>query len=171
MTKVINLFGAPGAGKSTMAAGLFNKLKLKGINCELATEYAKDLVWREMNEKAFEDQLYITAKQHHRLHRLIGKVDVIVTDAPLFLSLAYIPKNYFPSFKPFLLELFTSFDNYNFLLTRTKQYNPIGRNQNEEESNQIGIKLEDLLIINGIRYKTVIGDEDAPGHIITSLGL
>ena len=44
---VINLFGGPGCGKSTIAALLFGKLKQNGINCEMALEYAKDKVWEE----------------------------------------------------------------------------------------------------------------------------
>ena len=39
---VINLLGSPGAGKSTTAARLFYELKMKGVKCELITEYAKD---------------------------------------------------------------------------------------------------------------------------------
>ena len=42
---VVNLFGVPGAGKSTGAAYIFSKLKLVGINAELITEFAKDKVW------------------------------------------------------------------------------------------------------------------------------
>ena len=45
MTLVVNFFAGPGAGKSSMAAGLFAELKFRGVNCELATEYAKDKVW------------------------------------------------------------------------------------------------------------------------------
>ena len=43
----VNLFGGPGIGKSTTAAGVFNLLKLHGIETELITEFAKDLVWEE----------------------------------------------------------------------------------------------------------------------------
>lgn len=39
---LINLFGAPGTGKSTGAAYIFSQLKMKGINAELVTEFAKD---------------------------------------------------------------------------------------------------------------------------------
>lgn len=39
---VINIFGAPGAGKSTTAAALFALMKLEGYKVELATEHAKD---------------------------------------------------------------------------------------------------------------------------------
>lgn len=44
---VVNLFGVPGAGKSTGAAYIFSQLKMAGINAELITEFAKDKVWEE----------------------------------------------------------------------------------------------------------------------------
>ena len=43
-TIVVNLFGAPGAGKSTGAAYIFALLKMAGIEAELVTEFAKDKV-------------------------------------------------------------------------------------------------------------------------------
>ena len=45
MTLIVNLFGAPSAGKSTMMALVFAKLKLNGCNVEMAPEYAKKKVW------------------------------------------------------------------------------------------------------------------------------
>ena len=47
---VVNLFGAPGAGKSTGAAYIFAMLKMAGINAELVTEFAKDKVYEETKE-------------------------------------------------------------------------------------------------------------------------
>lgn len=47
---VINLFGEPGAGKSTGAAYVFAMLKMNGVNAELVTEYAKDITWEETKE-------------------------------------------------------------------------------------------------------------------------
>ena len=41
----ICLYASPSSGKSTMAANVFSKLKMFGVNCELVTEFAKDLVW------------------------------------------------------------------------------------------------------------------------------
>ena len=46
-TLVINLFGGPGVGKSTMCASIFSKLKILGFECEMATEYVKDIVFEE----------------------------------------------------------------------------------------------------------------------------
>lgn len=44
---VINLFGAPGSGKSVAASYIFSQLKMKGVECELIQEFAKDLTWED----------------------------------------------------------------------------------------------------------------------------
>ena len=77
---IINLFGAPGAGKSTGAAYVFSQLKAAGINAELVTEFAKDKVWEE-TKAVFESQAYIFGKQYLRISRLVGKVDVASTES------------------------------------------------------------------------------------------
>lgn len=46
-TIVCNYFSGPGAGKSTLAAATFAKLKMLGVNCELVTEFAKDKTWEK----------------------------------------------------------------------------------------------------------------------------
>jgi hypothetical protein len=58
---VVNLYGGPGTGKSRTAALLFATMKQRGVNCELATEYAKDVVW-EGRESLLSDQIYLFAK-------------------------------------------------------------------------------------------------------------
>lgn len=54
MTKVINLYGGPGTGKSSTAGMLFAHLKLRGVNCEYVQEYAKDAAWEGRPKKFFE---------------------------------------------------------------------------------------------------------------------
>ena len=44
-TIVVNFIGGQGSGKSSMMADLFAWLKWNMIDCEMCTEYAKDLVW------------------------------------------------------------------------------------------------------------------------------
>ena len=91
-TLVINLFGGPGVGKSTMCASIFSKLKILGFECEMATEYVKDIVWEESFKK-LENQIYIFGKQHARVHRLLNKVDIVITDSPLLKSRVYDQDN------------------------------------------------------------------------------
>ena len=57
-TLVVNLFGGPGAGKSTLMAYLFYKLKILGVEVEMSPEFAKDLVWEE-RFNYFDEQIYI----------------------------------------------------------------------------------------------------------------
>jgi len=137
-TLIVNLFGGPSVGKSTVAAGVFSLLKLHGVECGLVTEYAKDLVWEERH-KTFKDQQYIFAKQHHRLWRVVDKVDVIITDSPLILNQVYgdIYKTTNKKFNDNVIDVVSNFNNYNILLTRTKKYNPNCRNQTEDQAKEI----------------------------------
>ena len=106
MLKVINLFAGPGAGKSTTAAGLFHKMKLAGYKVELATEFAKELVWDD-SLSVLNDQLYLVAEQHKRINRLKNhEIDYVVTDSPILMNLAYCPDAYFKNFKPLVQEIY-----------------------------------------------------------------
>ena len=143
-TLVVNLFGAPGAGKSTTAAGVFADLKDRGICCELVTEYAKDCTWEGRHE-TLSNQLYVFGKQHHRINRLLGKTSVIITDSPLLLSLHYGSENTSETFKALVKEEAEKLNSLNFFITRVKKYNPNGRNQTEGESDVIADKLLNML--------------------------
>lgn len=165
--KIINLFGGPGCGKSTTAAGLFYRMKHAGIRVELVTEYAKDIVWADRH-KELDDQLYITAKQYHRLFLLKEKVHYCITDSPLLLSLIY-NRTMPSSFIPFVKDIFHEYDNMAVILKRTKPYMLFGRNQTEEEAKALDDQITSLV------YSTVLppqimetdGNVHAPDHIFT----
>jgi hypothetical protein len=170
-TLLINLYGGPGTGKSTTAAGLFSELKLRGHNVELVTEYAKDRVWEE-HTSIFDDSLYILAKQHRRLERLRNKVNIIVTDSPLLLSWAYIPKEYKHDnqFKNLVVSLYNNWNNCDILLSRIKQYQPIGRNQTLDQAIQLDKKIVTIMdscMSNG--YHTITANKHAVKNIIKDI--
>ena len=150
---VINLFAGPGSGKSTTCAGVFSKLKLAGINCEMALEYAKDKVW-ENSLDVLDDQIYVFGKQLHRLNRLKGKVDVIITDSPILLSIIYNKEasNYLDDL---VIEQFHKFNNLNYYVVRDESFNPKGRVQNHEESMEKDDQIKTLLNDHNISYTTV----------------
>jgi RecA/RadA recombinase len=163
--KVINIFGGPGAGKSTTAAGLFVALKQAGEKVELATEYAKDKVW----EKSFgvlDNQLYVFGKQHHRLWRLQAEVDYAVTDSPLAISL-YYGKDCGKAFRDLVLEESKRWPSFNFFLERVKPYMKYGRYQDEEQAKQADVDMKDILLNSGIPLYTIEGTENAPQIIIS----
>lgn len=157
---VINLFGAPSSGKSTGAAYLFSILKINGYNVELVTEFAKDKVW-ENSSVALENQLYISGQQSFRLSKLKDKVDIVVTDSPLILGALYnTDDNLGEGFTDILFKIFNSYKNINFFLRRNKPYNPNGRLQTEEESNEVSKMLIDLLDKHNVKYDIYNGDID-----------
>lgn len=162
--KVINLYGGPGTGKSTTAAGLFNLMKLEGMNVELVTEFAKDITW-EGHLNILEDQLYILAHQNRRLHRLRDKVDYIITDSPIIMGLVY--NRVIDSFKKYVFDLFNSYDNCNYWLLRTKPYSTVGRNQTEEEARKKDYEIRDLLC--NVYFKSIKGDRFAPAIILNEI--
>jgi hypothetical protein len=157
---VINLFAGPGCGKSTTAASIFALLKLHGVNAELVTEFAKDLTW-ENRKYTLENQLYILAKQYHRMWRLKDQVTVTITDSPILLSLIYGGQK--PGYiQKTILHYFNEFNNVNYFLKRNKKYNPNGRNQTEYEARQLDSIILKTLLKLGISsqvyldsYKTI----------------
>lgn len=143
-TLVVNLYGGPGTGKSTTAAGTFSFLKQDGINSELVMEFAKDKVWEE-SYKTLDNQIYVFGKQFHRIYRLLGKVDVVITDSPILLSLYYGKDNTPQSFKDLVIDTFKELNTFDVFLNRKKKYNPKGRLQTEEKARDIDVELKNLL--------------------------
>lgn len=164
MTLIVNLIGGPGTGKSTTAAGTFCELKQQGINCELVTEYAKDRVW-DNHLDCLDDQIYVFGKQFHRIKRLIGKVDVVVTDAPLLMSVFYGATNTPASFIQLVLDVHNGLENLNVFLKRKKGYNPSGRLQTEEQAKEIDVELKKLLDKYSVKHHDVDADRLAPVFI------
>ena len=169
MTKVINLFGGPGCGKSTGAAFIFATLKMAGVNAELVTEFAKDKTW-EHNSKALTCQPYVFGKQSYRMDRCADEVDIIVTDSPLFLSAMYNDDGDIePEFTATVIKKFNEFNNFNYFLKRVKPYNPKGRNQTEEEAIELDKKIKKNLDNFGIKYSEANGDKSGYEAILNEI--
>lgn len=151
-TIVVNLFAAPGVGKTTTMSAVFAELKKSGIDAELSTEFVKELLW----EGCAVDELYVLAEQNHRLFRLNGKVDVIVTDRPLPLTLLYNSDD--KALCNIAMQTFDKYRNLNFLLKRNPRhiYSSNGRYQSEEESKALDGTLKKILNDNRIPYEEVL---------------
>lgn len=173
---IVNLFGGPGAGKSTTAAGVFSLLKLNDVECELVTEYAKGLVWEE-RFKTFKDQQYLFAKQHHKIWRVRDKVDLIITDCPLMLSPVYGERyaSSTPEFDANVVSVTQGFKNLNIILERVKKYNQNGRNESEVEAKEVDDAIKKVLKANLMTWRTVPGNYEginiATDLILKRLGM
>lgn len=156
--KVINIFAGPGVGKTTIASELFLNLKIKGIDAELALEYAKELVFDKRMDILKCDQLYIFAKQNRRLLRLMGDAEFVITDAPLPLTMYYFNQetNIYDEdiFKKLVMDTFNKYPNYNILLKRNMnfKYQEVGRYQTEEQAVQMDYEIEKFLKSCSINY-------------------
>ena len=175
MTKVINFYGGPGAGKSTIAAGVFAELKLQGVNCEYVQEYAKDKAWEFGTNhlgvpKVFQAQEYIFGHQHFRLRRCSQDVDVIVTDSPLFLGLIYMAADFpIPSLRMAIREAYDMYDNLNIFLERNNPYNTRGRFQTEDEAKELDARIKGMLDVQQVEYHVIVSDKDAIRNTIALL--
>lgn len=152
-TIYVNLFGGPGSGKSTLCASVFVELKKMGIDCEMALEYAKDVVWEESFKK-LSNQIYIFGKQHSRLFRLNGKVDVVITDSPLLLSILYDDNND-QYLKALILSEYSKLNTLNFYVGRNFTYNPNGRMQTEDQAKEVDEACLVLLNETNIDFETI----------------
>jgi nicotinamide riboside kinase len=167
--KVINVWGGPGSGKSTTAAGLFATMKIKGHKVELVTEFAKDLTYKK-DFITLSNQLAVLGEQDHRLRRLEGHVDYVITDSPLLLSIVYSQGIYSEQwFRRAVWGAFCTYDNTNFLLKRVKPYSEYGRNQTEDQAKDIDMVLRRLLDAYGVDFDQIEGDESAAGLIYSTL--
>lgn len=152
-TIVVNLFGGPCTGKSTLCGGIFTELKRRGVDCEMALEYVKDLVWEESHKK-IGNQQYIFGKQHNRHFRLDKKVKVVITDSPLLNSIVYYNGNN-PYFKDNVMWEFKQLNSLNYYLSRTFEYVENGRMQTLEEAKVVDDTYKKLLDDNSISYRIV----------------
>ena len=150
---VINLFGGPASGKSTLSAGLFYNLKKSNVNCELIQEYAKSRVW-ENATATLDDQLYVFAKQNHAQRRVYDKVDIVITDSPILLSIIY-NNSYSDSFNNMILEIFNSYNNINYFINRGNDYSKVGRMQDYQEACNIDDKILNLLTNHNISFRQI----------------
>lgn len=158
MTKVINFFGGPSVGKTTIASELFGKMKSKNMSVEYVPEFAKELTWNK--SESLKDQLYVFGTQHQKIYGLLGKVDYIITDSPILLSIPYLKysdrgekyknsadETWKEMFEDLIYEIFNKFDNINFYVERDKNktFEKIGRNETLRQCKELDYVIYDMV--------------------------
>src|SRR3989344_1129286 len=170
-TYIINLLGGPGIGKTTMAALLFAKLKLKKYTVEYVQEYAKKLVWTETYD-ILNNQYMVSTSQYKLFKAINNKVNIIVTDGSLFHGLYYNRTNpnntsNVDKTEEKIMEYFNEFNNINILLIRGNyEYEQAGRYHSETEAKEMDIALKNILVEKNIKYTEFLAEENSINDII-----
>ena len=166
------MFGGPGCGKSTTAAGLYHEMKKRHFKVELIPEWIKgEGVWEERSN-LFGDQDYIFAHQHRTQRRLTSHdIDYAITDSPILLSLFYMPSDFPESFKPFVRDVFDTYDNLNIFLDRNPDlpYTLEGRNEDLDEAIQVDASIRAYFDEEGIKYNSIMAGDSAVEQALTAV--
>lgn len=149
---VINLFGGPAIGKTTLASDIFSALKKFNIDAENVSEFPKELVL-EGNLEALKHQWYVLANQTYRIHCAYRSMQVVIVDSPILLGPIYDPDNSKP-LVDLCLEHHHRYNNLNIVLKRDaeKIHSMAGRIHSLTESISIDNRIVRLLEENGLPY-------------------
>jgi hypothetical protein len=173
-TKVINIMGGPGCGKSMFSAAIVLYLHLHGKTVETIPDHAKALVWQR-NFEVLKNQYFIAQRQFEMLNLLDGQVQFLMTENSLP-QIMFYNESYEPNIcdvaktRAQMREWHRSHDNVNILVERgEKRYVRAGRFQEEEQARAIDRGLRELLDREAIPYTTLAPDLDAINAFAASL--
>ena len=165
---VVNIYGSSGSGKSTIAAGVYSKLKAKRISVGLATEFLMDLVL-DMS-LATSDIPYVIGCQWHRLVQN-RKYAFCITDSPLP-ELGIIHKGILEEFLDFACLLDSKHPTINWVLKRSfPLWHPSEKSMDrlEEDRRKMDEKIMELLQKKNISYKERESNEMAVDIIVKDI--
>lgn len=164
---IVNIVGAPCSGKSTLACSLFSKLKSDHHSAEYVAEYAKQLVWQDELD-LLDNQYYVATQQYKMINSVHGKVDYLICDSPLFISLFYNEYNKknvsdVQKTKTMILDRMKEFEDSMYIfIKRNKQnsYDLNGRVHTEKESEDIENLIQTMLTDMNIKYFEISTGDD-----------
>lgn len=173
-TKVINIIGGPGCGKSMFSAAIVLQLHLAGKTVETIPDHAKALVWQR-NFEVLKNQYFIAQRQFEMLNLLDGQVQFLITESSLP-QVLYYNENYEPNIcdvaktRAQILAWHGMQDNVNVLIERgEKRYVRAGRFQEEEQARAVDHGLRALLDREGLAYTLLPADINAINAFAASL--
>ena len=170
---VVNLFGAPGRGKSTVRAGMFWLMKTLGMSVEEISEYAKYLTLKNSLWQLKEEQLHVFSHQHH--HQLLVERNgyrFAITDSPLHLSAFYGSEHNYPGLQTLIDQAYARFDNRNFFLTRAQASNAFetkGRAHDQAASEALEPKMRRYLRERNLPFQEMAIDHLTPWRLLRAV--
>lgn len=168
---VVNFFGGPGAGKTTLATATFSMLKWQGIEAGISLEVAKEKI-EQGSRLALEHQHYLFGEQSFKNFALShgGYNDIIVTDSPLLLSINY-DANGDEDLERIITKEHNKYENINFFVLRNDSpFNEEGRIHSEEDAikldKEISRVLSKVTAENGETIMPIANAPESLGYII-----
>lgn len=152
ITTVVNLFGGPGCGKSTLAAGIVHELKVAGFEAIFVhEEYKAAAMTKERPTTA--EEIQIVTRQIENELRFYGLAEYVVTDSPLELNAFYSdrlrfgPTAYYGPWRQLIRKVReeNTIFLHNFLVTRSVKFDDRGRYETESEVQLVDQDLEAYL--------------------------
>jgi len=167
---VINLFGAPGAGKSSLAflISAYLKMHYSDLSVECPNEIAKMVCYDEA-PKALKCQMYIAGLQQWQIERCEGYVDIVVCDSPVLLSPMYAEEggqNLPESFTEVCRHYHDKYPSLNYFVMRTHPYDTRARFHSEEDSKRIALKIAG--IVSALPHHEVVFSSEDDARDIAS---
>lgn len=173
---LINIYGGPGVGKSTLSDGLAYFLKIDSSfgDVENVPEEAKRLVWRGEFE-TLKNQPLVTKGQIDNIMGVAGKMDIIICDSPIDQGYVYLSN---PNHSQEVHKLITNAEKklrelgvntINILIEHHDNgfspkadvaFQKEGRIHDEEQSRDLGTRIKELLDNRGVDYTTIKAHTD-----------
>ena len=165
-TKVINIIGGPGCGKSLYSSAIVLQLNLAHKTVELIPDSAKALVWQQ-NFQVLKNQYFIAQSQYEMINMLDGQVQFLITECSLP-QILYYNETYAENIcdvkktRAQILEWYKQHNNINVMVERSEQkYIHTGRFQDEEQAKSIDRGLRALMVREGIKFTSIAPDVEA----------
>jgi len=143
---IVNIFGGPGIGKTTLAARLFAELKSRDVEAACPEEYAKIALWQG-RDYLLDNQLILLGRTWDMISSLSNKVDVIILDSPILLCSHYAGQREPKHFHQTVLDFHQRQDRINILLQRdhSMAYSTAGRRESSDRAKEIDLQIASLL--------------------------
>ena len=151
---LVNMFGAPSSGKSTIAANVFARLKTDGIPAEFISERAREVIakfkFKKIKTMSDEMQLEILEAQYHAETYFKHSTDYpVIADSSTLLTLAYGTESFFQKYgdrvQTLVNNIVSEMDVVFYLPLRDSVQDDPNRIHNYEQCLEVDAKIRNIL--------------------------
>jgi len=181
-SKVIQIFGPPSSGKSTLAAEIHTELKKKGLNSIFVSEASTDYIAEYGIPNTPSDQMVIFYKQLNREKMFLGSKDYIICDSSSILNYFYFRSLFNKNLsnkdiasinhiQKEILKHINSIDMIFYVPPINTDIVDGIRFHNKDEINKLGILIKSYLDMENIEYEdlTAVGMKNRVDHVIKNI--